>query len=224
MYSNLIKKFDCNQGAIRKLHYNKDGEYCITCGSNKELKLWNPRKSLLLQSFTGHNNEVLDADCSDCNSKICSAGQDRYVIYFDVSIGKPIINFREHIAPVNCVKFNLESTLVISGSVDTTVRIFDCKSRSSRQSIQILNEAKDAISTLLVNDQQITSGCLDGKVRIYDLRKGQLFVEDCKSSVISLAETQDKQCLLVGCLDNKLRLIDKENGQVLSEYVFFIII
>ena len=96
------------------------------------------------------------------------------------------------------------------------MRIFDCKSRS-RQSIQVLNEAKDAISSLIVNDQQIISGSLDGRVRVYDLRKGQLFVEDCSSSVISVAETQDRQCLLVGCLDSKLRLMDKENGRVLSE-------
>lgn len=46
---------------------------------------------------------------------------------------------------------------------------------------------------------------------------GQLFVDDCESSVISISETQDKQCLLVGCLDSKLRLFDKENGKVLSE-------
>lgn len=81
--------------------------------------------------------------------------------------------FREHIAPVNCVRFNLEATLIISGSVDCSVRIFDCKSRS-RQSVQVLNEAKDAISCLIVNDQQIITGSLDGKVRTYDLRKGNL--------------------------------------------------
>lgn len=216
MYSNLINSFDCEQGAIRKIHHNKDGEYLVTCGSNKTLKLWNPKKALLLQLFSGHNNDVLDADCSDCSSKICSAGQDRYVIYYEVSTGKQILTYREHIAPVNCVKFNLESTIIISGSVDCSVRLFDCKSRN-RQSVQVLNEAKDAISCLHVNDHQIISGSLDGKVRTYDLRKGQLFVEDCHSSVISLAETKDKQCLLVGCLDSKLRLIDKENGQVLSE-------
>ena len=216
MYSNLVKSFNCDQGAIRKVHFNKDGGYCITAGANKTLKLWNPRKGLLLQQFSGHNNEVLDADCSDCSSKVASAGQDRYVIYYEVSTGKPIVTFREHIAPVNCVRFNAESTLIISGSVDCSVRIFDCKSRS-RQSIQVLNEAKDAISSLIVNDQQIISGSLDGRVRVYDLRKGQLFVEDCSSSVISVAETQDRQCLLVGCLDSKLRLMDKENGRVLSE-------
>lgn len=148
---------------------------------------------------------------------------------------------REHLAPVNCVKFNsIESTLIISGSVDCSVRIFDCKSRS-KQSVQVLNEAKDAISSIIVNNEQIITGSLDGKVRVYDIRKGkhlflnflssfifififlskkgQLHVDDCHSSVISLAETQDKQCLLVSCLDSKLRLIDKENGQVLSEYV-----
>lgn len=54
---------------------------------------------------------------------------------------------REHIAPVNCVKFNQESTLIISGSVDCSVRIFDCKSRS-RQSVQVLQEGKCVYSNV----------------------------------------------------------------------------
>lgn len=88
MYSNLANTVDCDQGAIRKVNYNKDGQYCITCGSDRSMKLWNPRKSnLLLQSFYGHNNEVLDADCSEDSSKVCSAGHDRYVIWWEVSTG-----------------------------------------------------------------------------------------------------------------------------------------
>lgn len=65
MYSNLVRTIDCDQGAIRKVNHSKDGEYCVTCGQDKTIKLWNPHKSnILLQIFNGHNNEVLDADCS----------------------------------------------------------------------------------------------------------------------------------------------------------------
>ena len=48
MYSNLVKSFNCDQGAIRKVHFSKEGEYRITAGVNKRLKPWNTRKGLLL--------------------------------------------------------------------------------------------------------------------------------------------------------------------------------
>lgn len=52
---DLIAKFDCNQGAIRAIRFNKDGNYCITCGADKTVKLWNPYKQLKLQTYVGHS-------------------------------------------------------------------------------------------------------------------------------------------------------------------------
>jgi WD40 repeat protein len=42
---------------------------------------------------------------------------------------------------VNCVRFNEESTVVMSGSVDTLVKIWDCRSRS-QEPIQQLEDSK----------------------------------------------------------------------------------
>lgn len=38
-----------------------DGNYCLTCGSDKSLKLWNPHKGTVLKTYSGHGYEVLDA-------------------------------------------------------------------------------------------------------------------------------------------------------------------
>lgn len=38
-----------------------DGNYCLTCGSDKTLKLWNPHKGTALRTYQGHGYEVLDA-------------------------------------------------------------------------------------------------------------------------------------------------------------------
>ena len=63
--------------------------------------------------------------------------------------------------------------MVVSGSFDATVRIWDAKSQNSKP-IQVLEEAKDSISTLQVLGWEITTGCVDGKLRIYDLRMGMV--------------------------------------------------
>ena len=44
----------------------------------------------------------------------------------------------------------------------------------SRQAIQSLEEAKDAIQTLHVGPTYMMTGSVDGHVRTYDLRKGEL--------------------------------------------------
>ena len=63
-----------------------------------------------------------------------------------------------------------------TGSFDATVRLWDCKSQSTKP-IQVLEEAKDSISTLQVVGHEISTGSVDGRVRVYDLRMGMLHVD-----------------------------------------------
>lgn len=44
----------------------------------------------------------------------------------------------------------------------------------SRQPIQVLDEARDAVQTMHVGPTSIITGSVDGHVRTYDLRKGEL--------------------------------------------------
>lgn len=44
----------------------------------------------------------------------------------------------------------------------------------NRQAIQVLDEARDAIQCLWVGSTYIMSGSVDGHIRTYDLRKGEL--------------------------------------------------
>ena len=59
------------------------------------------------------------------------------------------------------------------GSFDATVRLWDLRAMS-RAPIQVLEEARDAIQTIHVGPTFIITGSVDGHVRTYDLRKGEL--------------------------------------------------
>ena len=48
-------------------------------------------------------------------------------------------------------------TVLVSGSYDASIRCWDTRSRS-QEPIQILNEAKDSVSSLQISDNAIISG------------------------------------------------------------------
>ena len=134
----------------------------------------------------------------------------------------------------------------VIGSFDATVRIWDCKS-SSMKPIQVLEEARDSVSSLHVVGHEIVTGCVDGRVRVYDLRMGMLFVDFIgrmysvvsffrekffwvcwlgitdtnflhAEPITSVRQTRDGNAVLVSTLDNTIRLMDKGNGQLLQSY------
>lgn len=199
------------------MQFAVDGEYCLTCGSDKSVKLWSYRKGLLLKTYNGHRYEVLDVAASSDSSTIVSAGIDKVALIWDVTAAHVIRALRGHSGQINAVKYNKESSIVITASFDGTVRLWDVKSKS-RDPIQFLDEAKDSVSSVSVSDHEIITGSLDGKVRRYDIRQGMLHVDDVQASVGNVCFTGDTQCILANCLNSSLYLIDKDSGDILQHF------
>lgn len=61
----------------------------------------------------------------------------------------------------------------LQGSFDATVRLWDCKSQSTKP-IQVLDDSKDSVSSLHVLGHEIVTGSVDGRIRLYDLRMGMM--------------------------------------------------
>ncbi|KAL9705998.1 hypothetical protein quinque_009516 [Culex quinquefasciatus] len=216
---DLVRKgaINCDQGAVRAVRYNVDGSYCLTCGSDKKIKLWNPHSGLLLKTYGGHAGEVMDAAGSCDSGFIVSVSQDKSVIYWDVTTGQPVRRLRGHAGAVQCVKFNEDSSIAVSGSTDNTVMCWDIRTRKL-EAIQTMREAKDCITSLVVTEHKIIAGSLDGSIRTYDLRAGELTCDTVGIPITHIVQTSDGQCILAACLDSTIRLVDTDSGELLQEY------
>jgi len=213
----LALAFDCKQGAVRAVRHNQDGNYLLTCGSDKTLKLWNPDRGLVLKTYTGHGYEVMDARGSCDNAQLLSGGMDKAVIVWEVGSGTPVRKFRGHAGMVNCVRFNEDSSAALSGSLDGTVKIWDVRSKR-QEPIQTLEESGDSVTSIDVSDHEILVGSADCRVRRYDIRNGQMLVDYVGGAVSSVCFTKDGQCMLVSATNDTVKLFDKSTGELLQEF------
>lgn len=216
------------------------GTYILTGSADRTIRLYNPTPSTalpqiksrigstpkpavpegrLIQTYSAHGYEVLSLDVSTSNETFVSSGGDRNVFLWDVASATTLRRFSGHTSRVNCVKFAGEgNSIVVSGGFDTTVRLWDVRS-SSVKAVQVLEEAKDSITSLCVHGAEVVSGSVDGRVRSYDVRMGRMTTDVVGvSGVTSLWMTRDGNAVLVGGLDSKLRLMDREKGTCLKMY------
>lgn len=198
----------------------------ITKPVSSTAKSAKPPQGKLIQVYSAHGYEVLSLTCSQDNRLFASAGGDRAVFLWDVATATTVRRFGTagggdqggHTARVNAVSFAGESdSLLVSGSFDTTVRIWDVKAGSARP-VQTLSEARDAVTCVAVRGADIVVGSVDGRVRAYDVRNGRCTTDVIGASVTSLSLTRDARAALVASLDGKLRLMDREVGACLRTY------
>ncbi|KAM0790726.1 hypothetical protein ACM66B_004581 [Microbotryomycetes sp. NB124-2] len=206
-----------HKGAVNCCVYNSGANYFLTGGQDRSIKLWNPNTGLEIKQYNGHTYEVLGLSCSHDNTKFASCGGDKNVYLWNVATGEQMKRFQGHLTKVNAVEFNQDASVLASGSNDTSVRLWDIKSQQ-RLPIQVLEEARDSITSLAISGDMILTGSVDGHVRTYDLRKGELRADFFEHPVTSLSLTQDATMVLVSTLDSTLRALDLASGNVLNTY------
>lgn len=103
------------------------------------------------------------------------------------------------------------------GSYDTTVRLWDLRAQA-KAPIQILDDARDAIQTIHIMPSTILTGSVDGHLRTYDLRMGQLRSDFVGAPLASVVPTLDGQTNLVSTLDSTIRLFDAMTGKCLNTF------
>lgn len=106
----------------------------LTGSGDSTCALWNVECGALIQSFHGHTEDVLSLDVSpsETGNTFVSVGCDKRALIWDTRVGhcgqnQYIQSFKAHCADINTVKFFPNGDSIVTGSDDTTCRLYDLR-------------------------------------------------------------------------------------------------
>eukprot|EP00392_Amoebophrya_sp_AT5.2_P000015 g15.t1 len=73
-------------------------------------------------------------------------------------------------------------------------------------------------STTIVPEYTFASCSLDGRIRQYDIRKGQVYVDPIADPLSCISFSNDGLCVLASTLCHKIYLLERESGEQLQQY------
>jgi WD40 repeat protein/serine/threonine protein kinase len=123
--------------------FSRDEKYIVTASQDGSAIVWNAATGEKFAQFLGHQGPVYSAAFSPDGTRVATGGYDKRVLVwrpaevrkFDfarVAQGKEVepVRFRAlegHGAPVRSVAFSADGSLVVSGSHDNTVKVWDAE-------------------------------------------------------------------------------------------------
>jgi WD40 repeat protein len=120
-------------GCVKSVAFNNSGTHLLSSGYNERVtRLWNlnTEPPTLSRTFPEALDKLLWASISPDNQKIASVGDDLLVhIYTNQNDQEQYFSLVGHENPITRVIFSPDSQQVATISLDTTIRLWDLKSR-----------------------------------------------------------------------------------------------
>ncbi len=192
-----------------------DGTWLASAGSDRTVRIWDPRTGEQRAVLSGHGSGVRALAVAPDGTWLASAGSDQTIRIWDPRTGEQQAAWYLADASPESVMAAPDGTWLASGNSDGTVRIWDSRTGEQRA---VLSGHESAVRALAVapDGTWLASGSSDQTVRIWDLhtRSQKALLEEHRSPVWALAAAPDSNWLVSGgSFDLLVRIWDASTGQ-----------
>ena len=184
-----------------------------------------PKKSKKKRSRSDLQEDQVMTDDYDSNARfrLASGSEDGKIRIWDLTKRKAIANLDSHVSVVRGLDYSVDGNILISGSRDKTVTIWDARTWKSKKVIPIL-ESVEAVG-LLNHGALICTGGERGRVRLWSIEQGGELTKERNAgvegdSIVHLIQNENQCFLLSIHADQSLVLHSTKSLSTLSPQDF----
>ncbi|GKB98733.1 WD repeat-containing protein 44-like protein, partial [Tanacetum coccineum] len=210
---HICQQIVAHDGSIWTMRFSTDGHYLASGGEDKVIHIWQVQECDVMSLRSGDDNgsitpdnRITDGSTTTSDKKKTSknikkkSGVPDYVKVPESVFGlseKPVCTFKGHQEDILDLAWS-RSQLLISSSMDKTVRLWDIKKKSCLKQFA----HSDYVTCIQFNptdDDYFISGSLDKKVRIWSVPSRKVIGwSDLHDMITSVCYSPDGQVAIVG--------------------------
>lgn len=226
------------------------GTLCTAGHLDHSVKIWDLSQKKQIGQMPGHMASISCMQMDNRYSMLITGGRDAVLKLWNLNLGAQlyleesdvtenacVYTFDSHVDEITALSF--DSTNLVSGSQDRTVRQWDLSNGKCLQTIDLSfagrlsqnssisgstmltsTDVSPVIGALQCFDAALATGTRDGVVRLWDLRSGKVIraLEGHTDAITALKF--DSKNLITGSLDRSVRIWDLRTGTLADAFAY----
>lgn len=125
-----LRMFVGHENDVDVVEWHPNGSYVFTASCDKTVRMWDVQRGTAVRMFTGHLSPITAVSCSTDGKTLASADESGAIFLWDLKDGSRLKRMRGHgKGGIYSLSWSAESTVLVSGGADGTVRVWDCVQR-----------------------------------------------------------------------------------------------
>ncbi|XP_057671773.1 protein FAN-like [Diorhabda carinulata] len=213
---DLVTNFNTHKHTVSNLFISEDGSKITSVGHDSKLKVFSLSQNKQIRS-ANVGRMALSSCIQLPNANVLIIGSwDNEIYLYDMDYGKVSDKIVAHQDAVTCLCLDIKTNVVISGSTDCTVKIWN--GLNNNKFIHCLKnqlEHNSAINCLSLNsnNNNLAVGTEDGDLYIWETINFTLYKKyNHSTSITALSYSPDGLKLAIGTSDKVFKIIDVDTG------------
>lgn len=118
--------FAGHEEGVDVVAFHPNSAYVFSASSDRTVRMWAVTNGQPVRMFTGHTSSITALACSPSGKILASADDAGWILLWDLAPGRLLKRMRGHgKGGIWSLSFSVESTVLVSGGADMTVRVWD---------------------------------------------------------------------------------------------------